>query len=200
MDNVVIINQSKKNELQFDLQIEGLDTKDINVRFIIESTEFDIGFVCKKESDKKWSVNIPPMPLLKKTTFPFYIDVNADGYHFKPLTGVINVEGSHQVYASTPESIQSPLDNNSQKGKEKKSIKLSEGSKPRLSGEPTIEDIANRILGKQKPEYTKREKISEETKKEIKFDDVIHQILNQEVKNSNSGLNTKWKRGKIISS
>jgi len=105
MDNLVTISNKKDNVLEFDVDVQGIDTNDMTVRFIIEASGMELGFDSKKQSERKWSVEIPALSMLDTTAYPFHIDIIVDGYYFEPLRGSVNVVGTHEVYASKPENV-----------------------------------------------------------------------------------------------
>jgi len=105
MDNSVTISKNKENILEFEVDIQGVDTLDMSVRFIIETDGMKLGFDSVKQNDKKWSVKIPALPILKTASYPFHIDITVDGYHFMPLVGDIKVVESESVTVSKPENI-----------------------------------------------------------------------------------------------
>jgi len=130
MDNLITISNTKANILEFDVEINGVDTADMAVRFIIEASSMELGFDSKKGDKTKWSVEIPALAILEKTSYPFHIDIIVDGYYFEPLCGSVNVVGEHTVYASKPENITlSP-------------------------GKPKLEDIIKTTKGKEIPPKT----------------------------------------------
>ena len=102
MDNMVTISNVKTNVLEFNADIQGVDTSDMSVKFIINANGMNIGFDARHLSGSKWEVDIPPLPMLERTAYPFKMDVMSDGYYFEPLQGTVNVVGSHDVYVSTP--------------------------------------------------------------------------------------------------
>ncbi len=105
MDNVVTISNAKDNTLEFDVDIQGIETDDMAVRFVIETGIMDLGFDSEKGVKNKWSVKIPALSILDSTMYPFHINIVVDGYNFTPLQGSVNVVGTHEVYASNPENI-----------------------------------------------------------------------------------------------
>jgi hypothetical protein len=105
MDNSVTISKVKENILEFDVDIQGVDTMDMSVRFIIETDTMKLGFDSVKETDKTWSVKIPALSILKPASYPFYIDITVDGYHFMPLVGDINVVEEESVNVSKPKNV-----------------------------------------------------------------------------------------------
>lgn len=102
MDNMVTISNVKSNVLEFNADIEGVDTSDMSVQFIINANGMNLGFDAKHLSGSTWEVSIPPLSMLEKTAYPFKMDVTSDGYYFEPLQGTVNVVGSHDIYVSTP--------------------------------------------------------------------------------------------------
>ena len=104
MDNLVTITNIKENDIEFNVDVQGNKNEEINVTFIIEAKDMEIGFPAKKIDDK-WCVTIPPLPFLEKTGYNFHINVVVDGYLFEPLRGMVNVVGTHEVYTTTPKNV-----------------------------------------------------------------------------------------------
>jgi len=102
---VVTISNSKDNTLEFDVDVQGIETDEMAVRFVIETGSMNLGFDSEKKAKNKWSVKIPALPILDATMYPFHINIVVDGYNFTPLQGSVNVVGTHEVYASAPENI-----------------------------------------------------------------------------------------------
>lgn len=207
MENLIVINQSKKSDLEFELDIEGLDGKSADVRLVIKAKGYELAFPCKKAKGNKHTVSIPPMQHLDKSTYPFCITVVVDGYYFEPLKGTVNVEGSHKVYASTPET----------KSEKKKEVKKESVDPPkkRLSGEPSVSDVAKRIMERhnqekqaptptQEPKRVVSESVEEpkEKPKKPKLDDKVRSILDEVVGRTPSqeeGTPRRFKKGGIVS-
>lgn len=105
MQKVVNISNDKKNILEFDIEVSGADDDNMSVRFIIESEGMELGFDSKKGKGATWSVEIPPMKILKNSKYPFHISVVVDGYAFEGLKGQVNVIGERGVTISDPENI-----------------------------------------------------------------------------------------------
>jgi len=101
MDNVITITNVRKNDLDFDLSIEGIEDANAKVRFVIKTDKVDFAFPCTRDG-AKWSVEIPEMVQLERTMYPFCIEVVCEGYFFEPMKGQVNVVGSADIYASTP--------------------------------------------------------------------------------------------------
>jgi len=93
MDEKISIVKTRKNELEFDINIRGANKKDPDVRFVIEDGDIHYSFKCKpvgKESDQ-WTVNIPIMKQLSKDAYPFRLEVIIDGYYFEPVRKTLTV-------------------------------------------------------------------------------------------------------------
>jgi hypothetical protein len=99
MSEVVTITNTKDQEIEFDLTVNGLDASAAQVRFVIHTGNVDLSFSCKKQSNK-WVATIPPISLLQRTAYNFTIQAIIDGYYFEPMTGTVNIVGTPQVYAS----------------------------------------------------------------------------------------------------
>ena len=111
MDHVVSIIKSETNNLDFDVNIEGLSADVINVRFVIEAEDVDLTFHCKKMEGDKWGVAVPPVEMIQTTAYPFRIEVVAEGYFFTPMRGMVNVVRSPEVYTSAPKHVIEPPKN-----------------------------------------------------------------------------------------
>jgi len=105
MQKVVNISNDKKNILEFDIEVSGADDDNMSVRFIIEGEGMELGFDSKKGKGATWSVEIPPMKILKNSKYPFHISVIVDGYAFEGLKGEVNVIGERGITISDPENI-----------------------------------------------------------------------------------------------
>ena len=106
MENVVSINHTKENVLEFDISIQGIADKDISVCFVIKTNDMNLSFdASKKGKGDKWSVKLPKLPMLQKTAYKCVITVVADGYYFEPLNGTLNVVGSAEIYSSSPKNV-----------------------------------------------------------------------------------------------
>jgi len=110
MDNLISISNVKENILDFEVDVTNIETKDMCVYFVIEASEMDLKFECKraKSGKQSWTVTIPPLEMLEATTYKFHIDIIVDGYHFCPMNGTINVVGTHDVYVSRPKLVLNP--------------------------------------------------------------------------------------------
>ena len=100
MDNFVTINKTKENIITFDISVQGLKTDDIRVWFSIKAGPIEVNIPCVKQSGDQWEVTIPPLQFIEMTAYPCCVQMVADGYYFEPMTGTVDVVGSHQVYTS----------------------------------------------------------------------------------------------------
>lgn len=105
MTDMVSINNTKENTLEFDLSLQGISPADMEVRFVVEAVGMEIAFKCVKQENGKWKVDLPILPILEKTMYQFHFSIIADGYYFEPLRGSINVVGSAELYVSQPKNI-----------------------------------------------------------------------------------------------
>jgi hypothetical protein len=140
MDNIVTINNTKNNVLDFDISIQGLATEDIRVWFDIKTGNMDIRFECSKKENDSWEVTIPPLPFIDKTAYSCSVSVVADGYFFEPMVGTLNVTGSAEVYVKsssnqTLKSTEADVIADEIKGAIKQSDLLAAAKR----GEPTIQ-------------------------------------------------------------
>ncbi len=146
-DEIVSINNNKENILEFDLSIEGINPKDINAKLVIRANEMDLGFQCVRKEGNKWNVTLPALPILERTAYPFRFDIIADGYHFEPMKGTINVVGSHDLYVTTPKN---PTVSSPEKKPEVKAIKKESAPIPKVEStkqrEKPIEQIARELM------------------------------------------------------
>ncbi len=99
-ENIIALANKKKNEIEFEMEVEGLTVAPSDIRFIIETDVMEYAFKCSKKKGKLYKVTIPPLPQLEKTLYPFKIEAVIDGYHFTPMTGQVNVAGAFDVYVS----------------------------------------------------------------------------------------------------
>ncbi len=139
-DNILALTNQKKNEIEFELEVDGLTVAPSNIRFIIETSEMEYAFNCTKKKGKVYKVTVPPLPQLEKTLYPFRIEAVIDGYHFIPMEGQINVSGSFEVYASNTK--------NTTVAPPKKTAVKAEKQKDAKPEEKDIAALAKKVLGK----------------------------------------------------
>lgn len=150
MENIISINHTKKNTIEFDLTSEGLETKGMEVFLVIKAKDMDIRFKCKDKKNDKWEVEVPVLNhLLEKTAYNCQIEVVSDGYHFIPMKGSLNVVGSADVYTTAPKNKTLESDNEKAKAdkeaaKEKdKKLKEEEWVRPgSYSSNPMSKSVA----------------------------------------------------------
>lgn len=190
----LLLNQQKPNTIEFDVTIEGVNTSNaMEVYFAIETTEFCMEFKCEHKEGNKWVVSLPVLSQLEKETYPFIIEVIADGFYFVPVKGSLNVVGSAEVYISKPEvKLQSPL-KQTNKDIEVKPVEepvKKSVEEPVKEPEESAESIAAKIVGdakmitENKDPKTDIKSIFKEKKKikkefEIKFP--VSKSVNEEV-------------------
>jgi len=160
--NILTITNKKKNDLEFDLEIEGLEGGPSDVRFVIETSEMDLGFKCTQQKGKKCSVNIPPLPHLEKTMYPFRIEVVADGYYFVPMKGQVNVVGTFDVYASEPKNKTIAPPKKDEKEEPKKAEKAKKG---KTEAKESASVLANKLLREANEQAKETKQVLPETSK-----------------------------------
>lgn len=172
MENTISINHTKSNTLEFDLTMEGVETNDLVVRFVIESKEMKLSFEAKKKKGDTWAVKIPRLPMLEKTMYDFCVEVVTDGYFFKPAEGKVNVVGSAELYSTKPKNVtfepkkEEKVEPKTQQKKEKPSKKTEshQQSPTPKQREKSVEQIARELMEQQ--DFSPRK--IEEKVKEIK--------------------------------
>lgn len=103
-----MIYQSKESSIEFSVDVSGVDTKDMFVRFVVEMDKMDLSFNCSSENKKLWACTIPPLKFVEKTTYPYRIEVCVDGYYFKGTTGSVTVATSAELYVSDVKPLKAP--------------------------------------------------------------------------------------------
>ena len=92
MDTSVSTTNSRENELQFDISVEGTDVSEMRARFVIKTDDVNYTFDCKQGDEAaKWVVKIPALPQLKSGTYDFYVEIITNGYYFDPYKGKVEV-------------------------------------------------------------------------------------------------------------
>lgn len=97
--SLATINNERENTLTFQVNVQGLDTADINMRFVIESKGMLFGFPCEQLSDNDYRVTIPALPFIDIGTHQCKIEVVANEYFFTALNGKIKIAGTPKVEA-----------------------------------------------------------------------------------------------------
>lgn len=181
MDNVVSINHTKPNTLEFDLSIEGVETKDMTVRMVIFASGMHLVFDAKKKKGNTWAVELPELPLLKKTAYDMVIEVITDGYFFTPLKGKVNVVGSAEIYSTKPKNITlDPAEKVEEKSEEKsddkpakraKKVEVEKDDKKVEEKKPEPKKTDSKKVDDKKSEEKAEEKAEEKKTEESKKDE-----------------------------
>lgn len=87
------LNPAHPAEFEFDVQVQGLNPAAVPiVRFVITLPLYSLCFTCSAVSATKWKVTIPVLEgVFTDVSYPFAVEVIADGYHFQPAAGTIVV-------------------------------------------------------------------------------------------------------------
>lgn len=157
MDNIVSIINTKPTELDFEVGVDGLSPKKMEVRFFLKASDHCLMFKCKKSKGDTWSCKIPALSYLEKGAYSFFIEVVADGYHFEAMKGVANITGSFDVYAKKAEKI---------KPEKKKVKKNTTKEADEKSSMRKAESVAEKIL-------------SENKGKSLNLNNMVRQIVNE---------------------
>lgn len=154
MDNVININNTKANTLEFEMTIEGANTSAVDCHFVIVAKGMDFRFKAKVKDAKAnlWNVKIPAMGFLERTAYKCYTEVMTDGQYFKPMKGNVNVVGSAEIFTSTPTN--KTIANDTAKNAESKKVDVKRETKRKneswRQGEKSIEQIANELMKNKK--------------------------------------------------
>ncbi len=201
MDNVININNTKENTLEFEMVIEGTTTKEVDCNFVIVAKGMELRFPAALTEGKvdHWTVTLPEMGFLERTAYQCYTEVVAEGQYFKPMEGNVNVVGTAQIYTSAPKNKTLESDIKKQevfKEEEQKREVKREQSSWRQSEKP-ISQIAKELMEQEKYGKDKiDEKVAE--KKTVSDgakskDDKVRAILEE------SGFKSKKKKKERVS-
>lgn len=173
MDNLVSINHTKENILKFNLSIEGINPSDIVAKFVIHGQGMELGFTAERTTGDEWTVEIPALPVLERTAYPFHFDVVADGYHFEPLRGTVNVVGGNDVYISAPKNPKlspeaGPKEEKKPEPKKESIAVPSPVDLPKKGKERPIAQVAQELM-----EANKAKEITPEPKVEVKVEPIV---------------------------
>lgn len=165
MENVININNTKENTLEFEMVIEGAQTSDVDCNFVIVAKGMELRFPAGlTEDSKRWSVKLPAMDFLERTAYKCYTEVVAEGQYFKPMEGNVNVVGTAQIYTSSPKN--KTLESDVKKKKIIKEQEVKRETKRKNTSwrqsEKPIDQIASELLEKEK---FSKEKIEEKVEK-----------------------------------
>ena len=198
MDNLININNTKENVLEFELLIEGANSSEAECHFVITADGMDLRFPAILEDAAKnlWSVKIPALDFVDRTTYNCYTEVVTEGQYFKPMKGNVNIVGSAQIYTSTPKNKTVESDIKQQKINEKADKKRDEKRKNESwrSREKSIEQIATELMEKEKFSKEKIEEKVEQKKTVDKSKDEKERAILEE-----SGIKPKKKKKERVS-
>lgn len=105
MDKPITINKDKQNSLAFNVAIEGIDTSNIQVKFLIELDNMSLSFLCEHTEDDEYKVIIPPLNYVKSSEYTCKIEVVAAEYFFSAMDGKIKLTESPKVSAAIKQEI-----------------------------------------------------------------------------------------------
>ena len=94
---VVTLSNLRQNTLEFELDADGISVNEADVNLVIEAANMGLAFNAKRTEGKKWEVDVPPLPMLKKTSYPFKVTLASEGYYFEPMNGSVNIVGAGSV-------------------------------------------------------------------------------------------------------
>lgn len=169
MDNVISVLHSKENVLEFDLTMEGIELKDLEVKLMVEAKDMQLGFVASKKDGDTWKVKIPKLPFLEQSAYPCYIEVHADGYFFEPFKGTLNITKSAEIYSSDPKNVTlGPKEEEEKKPAPKKKAAAKKKATPKKE-EPKKEDKKpeEKVAPPKSKDDKKKEELKEQAVKDI---------------------------------
>lgn len=200
MDNLININNTKKNTLEFEMTIEGANASGVDCNFVITAKSMDLRFKAKIADKKKnlWTVTLPEMPFLERTTYKCYTEVVADGQYFTPMKGSVNVVGSAEIYTSTPKNktIESDVKKNKEFKEADKKREEKRKNESWRQGEKSIEQIARELMSQKGLD---KDTIEEKVEAKRKADEMVDQDKDAKVRAilKESGIKPKEKKEKV---
>jgi len=162
MDKKISIVNTRDNEFEFDISIEGVKTEEMVVSFVIETKEVNLQFPCKKEGEK-WAVVVPPMPLLELASYPFCVTIVVDGYFFKPFEGTAMVIHEPTVKSGEAKKMAPPVVTMKAKEEDEEEEEKPK-KKPVRKKRVAKKKVAKKVEKKEEP--VKEEPVKEEVKEE----------------------------------
>lgn len=86
MTEEIRVNKNSPTEIDFNIQVEGINSSKLDVRFIIEQVnDFNLMLTATHIKDNEWRVIVPAFNKFDKNEFQMRIEVIADGYFFVPI-------------------------------------------------------------------------------------------------------------------
>jgi len=197
MDNVININNTKENTLEFEMVIEGTTTTDVDCNFVIVAKGMEFRFPAELTEGKKdqWTVTLPEMNFLERTAYNCYTEVVAEGQYFKPMQGSVNVVGTAQIYTSSPKN--KTIESDTEKAKVVKEQETKRETKRKQESwrqsEKPISQIAKELMEQEK--YGKAG-IDKKVKAKKKVNEAVDKDKDAKVKAilEESGLKPKKKK------
>jgi len=157
------INISQKKSLTFELQVTGIDYKNINGSMILELDGVEYGFPITI-SENSVSVEIPPLKNIVKREINHgekinsKLSINGEGFYLSPWVGEFEVRSPVQAEAKIVEK--STVKASAILGEEKREIKT---NKTKIFESPIQEKKIQNV----KPEIVKKDKTFEELREDI---------------------------------
>lgn len=94
MSNIIQLNHQAENTYEFDVDVEGLQTSDIDASFVIIVKGMELAFPCVQDN-MHFTCKIPPIPFIEKTAYKGAVRIVADGYFFEVVSDLlVNVTGN----------------------------------------------------------------------------------------------------------
>jgi hypothetical protein len=181
MENVITIVNTRENPLDFDIVIQGVDSADAQVKFIIETNPVHFGFPCTRGEGDKWNVVLPPLPHIERVSYNFHIEIVVDGYFFEPYRGTINVTAEPEVSASEVNKARPQVTVTGGPG-----VPVSEPVEEEKAEvtKDSLDALAEKIISKNKdkPKKVVKEPTVEENKKDKLVRDAIAKFAAEPVK------------------
>lgn len=128
MSNLMIY-QTKESNIEFAVEASGVDTDDMTVKFVIETKDMDLCFKCTSTDKKTWVCKVQPLKFLEKTTYPYRIEVCAEGYYLKGATGTVTITTTAELYTTEPKNTTITAPASDKEDTSAKKIKLSKAQK-----------------------------------------------------------------------
>ena len=202
MDNIININNTKENALEFEMTIEGLNTSDVECNFVIEAKGMELRFDAVLEDAKanKWLVKLPRLDILERTTYNCYTEVIAEGQYFTPMKGNVNVVGTAEIYTSSPKNltIESDQKKNAENRRLEEQRETARKNQVWRQKEKSIEQIAKELMeqkdfGTEKVDKLVEEKRQKKASGANSNDDKVRAILKE------AGIEPKKKKKEKVS-
>ena len=111
MSDTIKLNIEKENSLTFQVNISGIETTDVKVRFAIDTKDVCYMFPCEKVSEEEYKVVIPALKHIPHETYDCMIEVVANEFFFVAMNGKIKLVGTPKIKAKVKkESVEDTPD------------------------------------------------------------------------------------------